>query len=339
MCGIFGFSRITETTRAMAPMLAWEMEDRGHDSWGATDGLVDIKHLGPITRTWRSEWDNWAGWERGIFHTRAASTGAVTLENQHPFRVVVTDDKKQTTKTVIGIHNGIVANHETLNRKYSRSFDCDTPHIFCAIAGFSPTTEIHGYGNLAWYETTPDSPTPLLHLLHFNARNLFIAKLDTGEVVFCSNKEPIDRAAAYAGTKVDKHFFTEGDKIYTVERDFEGVQGSDMLCNGPKLAFGGRSVQVSNNGSYNGTPWVDARGGRLNTVFPLHPDRSSRRTNISELGGKDRRDNICLKNLCENKVKSTRRHQILCETCFAEVMENVEAARLSKVILMRGGSE
>lgn len=337
MCGIFGFSRLTDVTRRMAPMLAWEMEDRGHDSWGVTNGHDTVKRLGMITKTWRTVRPLWSEWDRAIFHTRAASTGAVTLENQHPFEIVAPAKDGTPERHLVGIHNGVVMNHSDLNTKHDRHFDCDTPHIFSALAGLSPTNEIHGYGNLAWYEWTEAAPTPLLHLLHFNAGNLNIAKLTSGEVVFCSLKDPIDRAASYAGSGIDKHFFTEGDKLYTVGLNYEDVPGSDMLIQGPKVPFGGRSVQ-----SHTPIPWVDGRNipGLVNRNSGYNNSTSIRHTNVSELGSKDRVDNICLVNACKNKVKNTRRRELICEEHLRDITRAIETQKLlSDRIAHCGGAE
>ena len=50
MCGIFGFNKATEATWAMTPFLAWDMERRGRDSWGVTNGVDRVhKQVGTIT--------------------------------------------------------------------------------------------------------------------------------------------------------------------------------------------------------------------------------------------------------------------------------------------------
>jgi hypothetical protein len=325
MCGIFGFSRVTDVTKQMAIPLMWEMEDRGRDSWGCSNGIEWIKQIGPITKTWRKYESEWHQWERAIFHTRAASQGKVSIENQHPFRIDHTEED-QSVRTLVGIHNGVVSNHDQLNAKYKRDFDCDTPHIYMALAGFSPTQEIHGYGNLAWYDYSTTNPTPILHFLHFNAGNLNVAKLESGEMVFCSTKDPIDRAADFAGTKIDRYFHLEGDKIYWVELNYQDVPGSDMLIAGPKQSFGGRSIQ----GTGCATPWDGHRPVGLplyEHIAGANPRRMGpsqvRNTNISELGSEDRQNNICLNNQCKNKVKQSRRKQLLCETCLVAVKQNL----------------
>ena len=85
MCGIFGYSRRTAVTEAMAPYLAWEMEERGSQSWGMTNGTKIIKHASSIIDSW--EWPTIEEWGDGplIVHTRQASRGAITEENAHPF--------------------------------------------------------------------------------------------------------------------------------------------------------------------------------------------------------------------------------------------------------------
>src|ERR1700734_3632924 len=168
MCGICGTSNLTDTTRRMMPYLLWSIEDRGRDSWGATDGTDCVKVLGPVTSSFERHADHVLGWDRAIFHTRAASTGEVTVENQHPFRFVrggtidpegniIDTPEDPWLKTVVGIHNGIVSNHLELKNKYSRhNFDVDSMHIFRHIVDGRPMSEIYGWGNLAWYDYTPE---------------------------------------------------------------------------------------------------------------------------------------------------------------------------------------
>lgn len=308
MCGIFGFSRITDVTRRMAPILALAMEDRGRDSWGATNGTEVIKHLGPIHRTWSQEVDAWAGWEQGIFHTRAASTGAVSIPNQHPFIV------EKDGQAIIGIHNGIVTNHEILNKKHNRNFDCDSPHIFMAIAGFSPTNEIMGYGNLAWFERTETDPTPRLFLARFNGDNLFVAQLDGGEVVFCSLKDPLEKAAMVAGSKVRTLYATDGDLLYSVHA-CEDNPAMDGLFRIRPMPFGSRAYP---NNSPNLSHIGDGthHHSRYGTYTP--------ELLIDQLGAEDRAQDICLTPSCVRRVIPNRRKALVCESCLDKIIKEMK---------------
>lgn len=310
MCGIFGFSRITDVTRRMAPILALAMEDRGRDSWGATNGRDEIiKHLGPIHRTWSEEVNAWAGWETGIFHTRAASTGAITIPNQHPFVV------EKDGRIIIGIHNGIVTNHEILNKKHNRTFECDSPHIFMAIAGFSTTNEIMGYGNLAWYERTMEDANPRLFLARFNGDNLFVAQLNDGEVVFCSLKEPLEKAAMIAGSEVKTLYATGGDVLYSVH-PLEDDPTRDGLFRVRPMPFGTRAYPIPPHEFVS----IDGRARRYGG-YTYNP---SPELPIDQLGAKDRADNICLGSGCTHKVIPTRRKALLCEECFSKVIREMK---------------
>src|ERR1700677_4177785 len=116
----------------MLPLLALEMEFRGRDSWGATDGRSVTRCLGRITDGWYNEFIDpagWGGWDRAIFHTRGASTGVVTIPNSHPYTFTHTLPDG-AVRRVVGIHNGIISNHEALNNKYSRTHEVDSMHIY-----------------------------------------------------------------------------------------------------------------------------------------------------------------------------------------------------------------
>src|ERR1700722_8105570 len=86
MCGILGTSRLNERTRPILQFLTWEMQSRGRDSWGASDGVEMIHQMGDVLDGPEAYYlPN--EWERVIVHTRAASGGsAKSLENAHPFQ-------------------------------------------------------------------------------------------------------------------------------------------------------------------------------------------------------------------------------------------------------------
>lgn len=225
MCGIFGCDQITDVTKPIMSILAWEMEGRGKDAWGATDGQNVIKHLGPITESWKLPMD----WTQGIFHTRSASTGTATnVENAHPFIF-----QKENGSNLIGIHNGIVRTHEALNKKHNRDFQVDSMHIFAHLAQNLDLEEIEGYGALAWYEDG------LLNFARFNTTDLYIALLETGEIVFCSRQDPIRRASKMFGSGIKTEYKIEERKRYWIA---EGPDGGRCLWGGENLPFAERTV-------------------------------------------------------------------------------------------------
>ena len=306
MCGIMGFSRITDITRRMAPFLALEMEGRGRDSWGATNGTEIIKHLGPIHKTWMESVPGWSTWSTGIFHTRAASTGKVCMENQHPFPTA------KDNKVILGIHNGVVTNHEALNKKYNRMYECDSPHIFEAIVGNSPTEEIQGYGNLAWYQMTVEDPTPRLHLARFNGDNLNIGILETGEIVFCSTRDVVEKAALMAGGKVRIFYATVGDVEYDIRVD-EADPTQDSLWKVGDLKFGSRTYGMGNQAAEffrAGTASTDTHRnppvGFQSSYRPVYPT-------LDQLNSTDRGNNICGVSSCTEKVEPNRRRALVCQ--------------------------
>lgn len=212
MCGIFGFSELTETTKRMAPHLAHEMENRGKDSWGATDGQTIIRELGHISRSFYIPDE----WTRGIFHTRLASCGAVTKDNAHPFSFPL-----RGNEWLIGIHNGVLYNHDELNRTHNRDFAVDSMHIFAHLADDKDLSDISGSAALAWYEPYGDG-TQTLHLCRINSEALYVAELKTGEWAFASTRFALEIAARFARVETKKLFLLPENNVHVFVADENG---------------------------------------------------------------------------------------------------------------------
>lgn len=188
MCGIFCLTPQNSRTINMAPFLAWEMEDRGKDSWGVTNGIEIHKELGPITDNFKL----FSHWNNVLYHTRQASIGTVVLENSHPF--IATGDKGR----VIGVHNGIISNHEELNKNNHRSCNVDSQHIFMHLAEGKELKELRAWGVAVWFINNQEE----IHFLKFTeAADWYVGELTNypGEFVMCSTRLPIERAAKMSG--------------------------------------------------------------------------------------------------------------------------------------------
>lgn len=211
MCGVFGFNISTPVTRSMVPVLAVYMEQRGHASWGVTDGRQITKYPSSIIDTFEE-----MNYSPACYHTRAASVGSVCEANAHPFESIVGQ------RRVIGVHNGHINNHDELDRKYHRDFDVDSMHIFQHIAEGLPVEEIEGWGNVIWLETRVDSNAPpTIFLSRFNSTDLHLVKLDTdeGELVWASTKKALDDAMRLSGVH-PRAFYRIDERVkYSITAD------------------------------------------------------------------------------------------------------------------------
>ena len=225
MCGIFGFTHWDAQTDRLFPILADEMESRGGSSWGASDGMNFIKKLGAITKTIEPTFRKWDNKYGLIFHTRAPSAGTGrTVDDAHPFifskeltTINNTVPDSILTLRVTGIHNGYVASHTTLKTKYPerKDFSVDSMQLFKHICDDAPIEEITGSGAIAWFETIgreyldgntpPDYLGARLFLARFDTDNLHLGRLDTGEVVFASTKDAIEKAARLADVNIKEY--------------------------------------------------------------------------------------------------------------------------------------
>lgn len=186
MCGIFGSPNITPSVQRMLPFLGIAMQTRGRDAWGASNGDEILKFVGELTDTWGEASLQVENWKAGIFHTRGASHGsAKVLANAHPFEYRRADGDR-----IIGIHNGVISNHNELDRKYQRHCAVDSMHLWMSRAEGKAWDDMEGWGNLAWWETD-DRGRRLINLARFNTDALHVVKLQGGEMLFASEIQPL----------------------------------------------------------------------------------------------------------------------------------------------------
>jgi hypothetical protein len=214
MCGIAGYS-IPETTpketRAiLAAVLAVRMDGRGGDSWGiARNGKV-TRGLGDLAKGLPAAY--LAEYPTLYLHTRRATTGASTRKNAHPF----------TCGHITGAHNGIVTNHDELNRKYRRAFQVDSKHIIQHLAKNRPLSEIQAYGAVWYYEHRRPNAVFLFRTTTGDLHVHGIGTLkDVHGIIWASTNTAIEEAAALAGLKtfpyeVKAHtlYFVENGNFY-----------------------------------------------------------------------------------------------------------------------------
>jgi hypothetical protein len=230
MCGIAGHSCWTDYDKRLdivMPILALYMENRGRKSWGWTNGEQIVKDLGEISEGFNP---SFTGYRQSALHTRHPTTGSLSKSNSHPFHI----------GNVIGMHNGVVRNHEQLQKKYNRTCSVDSEHIFHHIADGLDTEEIIAYGAIVFWQEGK------LYLGRFNGGELTLCKTEAGWV-FASTKSAISKALSLAGlTKGTEFYSLDEDKLYSI--------GEDTLYFERKLKFGEYNTQTMGTweNTYNG---------------------------------------------------------------------------------------
>lgn len=249
MCGIFGFiGRPTKKTTSVLYLLASLNEDRGKDSTGlaisngeefsfykntgkATDFLKDPKTIQLLNTHKRSNFMNVIG------HTRQATTGAVTKENAHPFRI----------GRFIIAHNGIISNFDELQEKYKTNYLVDSQIIAYLLNLHEPIEVfeklIGGWFVVPYFELENQTE---LNIAKHNAPLALAVLPDGSGMYYSSLKADLKRALQTAeirtgvgetnGSKLYKYKWGNGEllrdkfkiyntikTIYNYPEDYEGL--------------------------------------------------------------------------------------------------------------------
>ena len=192
MCGIFGWCHdgtVDHTALAVtAAVLSIENDKRGGHSWGVSDGRNIYRGTGEMSMSRRAT--KLAKWPLLMGHSRFATTGAVVARNSHPFQI----------GPVLGMHNGIVTNHNWLNREYGRHCEVDSQHIFHHIAEKRDLADLEAYGAVAYVDRREPGR---VFLGRFNGGDLAIYRVRRGAgvqaVVWSSTETALERALTLAG--------------------------------------------------------------------------------------------------------------------------------------------
>jgi hypothetical protein len=216
MCGIFGWDinprMVSHNQLAiLGSWLASKMDYRGGDSWGyVIPGKTPVKGLGKMI----GHTLNLSRSYRVLAHTRKGTTGAITVENAHPFQI----------GKYIGVHNGVISDHKELNTKHKRTCEVDSMHIYHHLNEGIDISELQGYGALGFLHLDyPDR----IYLADIGNGSMHVFGLgDKGDAgfIFASTESAVKDSLEAAGfskgqyteydVKEGRTYYLEGGKYY-----------------------------------------------------------------------------------------------------------------------------
>lgn len=257
MCGIFGYSfkddAIEPARRAiLGSALARKNDQRGGDSWGIANIDAKKNHFDISRQLGTMEFHAYQFIEGNtiLAHTRAATVGAKTIENAHPFHV----------GKIIGAHNGAIYNYHDLNKKYKRDCDVDSMHIFHHLNAGLPFDDLEGYGSIEWVSKEDLSKIYLCRLRNGMLSIFGIGDKETKKtvgVVWSSDDKHLIESMYCAGIKNFFPYKVEEGALYFVS------DGAVYIAQAKKMSIGERSSTKSNYSSSsngNSTNWYQNQG-------------------------------------------------------------------------------
>ena len=227
MCGLYGCitrnnieltAEQQEIKNSIIKGLAISMQERGTHSTGVAGGLkngeaqIFKKAVTARDFVFLPEYKNFFSKDNKIIigHTRAATVGAKTDQNAHPFQ----------KGTIIGAHNGRVENWLDVYKEGN----VDSEAIFHLLAttnnNFEQTfSELKGKFAITWFEEDNQSK---VHLM-VNGNPLFLVRVQELETYFwCSTFPALQSVVGSFFPLNNKHFWNPKiDTVYTISDEFD----------------------------------------------------------------------------------------------------------------------
>lgn len=223
MCGLFGWQWTPgklpngQIRGRLGKALAKANDARGGQAWGVFGGSIVLKGLGKAA----DHTHRYVNLNSMFGHSRYATHGDNCIENAHPF---VKDGFALS-------HNGVMGDHEKLNRKYSRNFEVDSQHILQHLIDGLDFSELTGYGTIIWAKA--DEPEKI-YMGRMNDRAVLgVAQTEHG-VVWSSDESALKRALREAELDYEHTYrldpgtvlFAEGGSLY-VATEHASIKISD----------------------------------------------------------------------------------------------------------------
>ncbi len=234
MCGIFGFAKKSdgqtnqqlETLREVFTNLASDSVVRGTDSTGisiinpasrstfksivASDKVV--KH-----ETWKSNILDRIDSNStiGIGHVRLATHGEITKRNAHPFEI----------GDVLGAHNGVIYNYNTLAKKYNKNLQVDSEVIFAYLNNMRDVDaleQLDGDFALSWVKDSNE----IVHLARESSRPISVAYWKKAKILLWASTNAILEGAMNKAGLALKNRSLEVNKIYSFDTSNFGSRDS-----------------------------------------------------------------------------------------------------------------
>jgi hypothetical protein len=225
MCGIAGFQltpgfKPDGTYKTLLLLsLATGMDVRGGDSYGVakTNNKGELKLWKGLGRAIGGlKLREAADTSQLILHTRKRTHGPIDLYNAHPI----------VQGHIVGTHNGMVSNHDTLNKRYKRDFALDSRHIFEHLRTGLDVGEINVYGAISWIDTNQPNIVNLCKLSTHGDLVIYGIGPDKENilgVVYASTPGCIENAFnalhqpifKYEGIEEKRRYWLEGGRLFT----------------------------------------------------------------------------------------------------------------------------